>query len=497
MCRYLAVKKILRIAAFVSLLSLIACLPIPQIRSELELPELRFLLNPAEVLSSYHELDGYAEPNTPEEFNKTFYNRFFVAETQPETIVVLMPGIYGGAGSLELIARELVASNERLEVWAIDRRANALEDRSIMIESIKRKDPYLAFDYYVKNVGTELGFRPIPPKELSFMGFWGLEVHLRDLHEVILLAEQQAEMIILGGHSLGAAISSFYAAFDFGYALPDLGFKHLDGLFLIDGVLGRTGGFDRAPNRFGLGAIEILPGLESLQQGTANPYLTVGLNPELFARRDVLTLLAYLAPTELAPAGLYNFPLTNLAALGLSEDDQYALSTVFSSSWGDTVNAKFAGNLTAFILGGTSALRSKSVVGPKEGASFVDWTRGDPSIEHSDINQIAALSAVLDTDSTEWYFPIRFALDIGAKDIRLENTPGFVPNRTVTIPTLAIGASRGLVDDISDYSAYQNVRLGSAFSTYILQGFTHYDIVQSANNPAVKLFKLWLEQLNN
>jgi len=496
MCRYVALKKILRIAAFVSLLSLIACLPIPQIRAELELPELRFLIDPAVVQSSYHVLDGYAEPNTPEELNKSLYKRFFVDETKPETIVVLMPGIYGGAGSLELIARELVASNSKLEVWAVDRRANLLEDRSIMIESVKRKDPFLAFDYYVKNVGTDLGFAPIPPKELSFMGFWGLEVHLRDLHEVILLAEQQAETIILGGHSLGAAISSFYAAFDFGYALPDLGFKHLDGLFLIDGVLGRTGGFDRAPNRFGLGAIEILPSLESLQQGTANPYLTVGLNPELFARRNVLNLLAHLAPSELAPEGLYDFPLTNLAAFGLSEDDQYALSTAFSSSWGDTVNAKFAGNLTAFILGGINALRSKSVVGPVEGAEFVDWKRGDPSIEYTDIELVAALIADQDTDSTEWYFPIRFALDIGSNDIRLEDAPGFVPNRLVTTPTLAVGASRGLVDEISDYSAYQNVRLGSAFSTYIISGFTHYDIVQNAYNPAVELFNLWLEQLN-
>ena len=79
--------------------------------------------------------------------------------------------------------------------------------------------------------------------------------------------------------------------------------------------------------------------------------------------------------------------------------------------------------------------------------------------------------------------------------MRLENTPGFIPNSLVTTPTLAVGAGCGLVTSLERFSAYSNARIGSAFSSYIIPDFTHLDIVQAQVNPLVAFVQRWLEQL--
>ncbi|MCA9839602.1 MAG: hypothetical protein KC422_22020 [Trueperaceae bacterium] len=480
---------------FVLGLALPSCLPIPQIRLDLDLPDLATVHPNQTIRTEYVVIDGYEEINTPEIYNRAYYERYFVPADPPSTIIVLMPGIYGGAGSLDLLARRLMSTNRSLEVWVIDRRANVLEDREVMKQSIRSGNPYLAYDYYIKNFGKPEGFNPIPPSDLRFLAFWGLEVHLRDLHNVILQAKTKAPKVVLGGHSLGAAIVGFYAASDFGFDAPDLGFEHIDGLILIDGALGRTGGFDRKPEGLGIGPLEFVPGTEGLREGKGEPYLTYGLSPRMFARRDVLALLARFKPDDLAPEGLYPFPLTNLAAFGLHEDDQYGISTVFSSSWGEAIGAKTAGNLGAVLLAGSDAFRNQTVVGVAEGFDYVDWGLGDPSRERSDIAEVAREMTFSDTNRSEWYFPTRLALDIGEYDIRLEDSKGFIPNARVTTPTLAVGAGRGLVPDMNGFAAYQNARPGSAFSSYVLPGLTHFDIVQTSNNPLATLIHLWLGQL--
>lgn len=490
-----ALKEIITKLCLITILIMLSgCLPIPQLNVRLELPEL-LPKHAAELLDfEYVTVEGFPEVNTPERYNKTFYQRYFIKGNEAETIVVLEPGIYGGVGSLDLVARQMVLKFTKLEVWILDRRANALEDRSAFLKSRALNNPYPAFDYYIRDEGTETGFNVIPPEELGFMRFWGLEVHLRDMHEVVLRANDSAETVILGGHSLGASIVGFYAAFDFGFSEEEVGYQFIDGLFLIDGALGRTGGFDREPEGLGLGPLEFIPGAQGLREGRGSPYLTFGLSPQFLARREVLGLLAHYRPDELAPEGLYNFPLTNLAAFAINEDDEYSPSTVFSSSWGQATNAKFSGNLAAFLLSGTEAARNRTVTGVAEGSNFVDWSQGDSTREFSNAQQVAAISAQAFTNSTEWYFPIRYLIDIAEQDIRFPNRP-FVPASEVTTPTLAVGAGRGLAQNVTAFMAYQNTRPGSAFSSFVLPGLTHFDITQTENNEAVTIFKLWFDQL--
>ena len=473
-------------------LLLVGCLPVPRVELDLNLPPPTFWVAAADIETEYVNIAGFPDPNTPARFNRALYLRYFSSQnTHLDTILILMPGIFGGATSLDLLARELTASLPNTEVWAVDRRANLLEDRSQMRAAIRQQNGELAWRYYVQNVGTSEGFTRRDPNGLGFMRRWTLELHLEDLHRIVLRANERAERVVLGGHSLGASMASYYAAYR---VAEGAGQDYLDGLLLIDGALGRTGGYDRAPIGLNLGPLELLPGTESLEAGRGEPYLAAGLGPRFHAGREALALLARFAPEAPAPAGLFSFPLTNRAALGISEDDSYAVATVFSSSVGQTVDAELGGNLGAVLLGGVMGLGSRGVVGVAEGASFVDWERGDSASDVSDIMDVAVSWATLETNRSEWYFPLRLALDIGEHEITLQNEVNYIPNAEVSLPTLAIGAARGLAPSLDDFAAYNNARVGSPFTAYVLPSHTHLDIVQAENNPLVSLTGLWLRQ---
>jgi pimeloyl-ACP methyl ester carboxylesterase len=466
-----------------------SCLPIPTVQLDPAVPPVSFRVAPSSVRTEYVSLPGYDEKSTPEEYDKALYLRYFLPDETSETVLILVPGIFGGATSVDILARQLVAATPNLEVWAVDRRANLLEDLSVLQEGLKTRNPQSVYDYYVTNYGTETGFNAVPPEEVRFMVDWGLEVHLRDLHEIVKKAEATAPRVILAGHSLAGSIVGYYAAFRF----PDgAGYTHLDGLVLIEGALGRTGGFDREPEGLNLGPLELIPGTEGLRKGRGSPYLTIGFRPQFYARREAMAMLARFAPDELFPGDIFDFPLTNRAALGIGESHLYGPSTVFSSTLGKATNAVFSGNLTAVILAGGQGIYSSSVVGVAEGYEFVDWDKTDAI---SDIDEIAKSWTNAYTNRSEWYFPIRLALDIGQYHVSLENTPGFIPNRLVTVPTLAVGAGRGLAQRLESFSAYSNARVGSLFSSYIIPNFTHLDIVQATNNPLVGIFQAWLKQI--
>ncbi len=487
------------ILAALSLAGLVACLPIPTVRLDLELPPVTYRSSTLTVLTDYVTVRGYREPHTPDEYNQSYYLRYYHAEdtvagNTPDTVLVLVPGIFGGATSMDELARQLVASTPGLEVWAVDRRANALEDRSAFVTGLQKRDAYVAYRYYVENEGKPGGFVPVPPQDLAFMGYWGLDVHLRDLHAVVLGARRQADRVVLGGHSLGASLVGLYAAYNFGTPqAPDPGDRYLDGLVLVDGALGRTGGFGLDPSLTTL--FGFLPDVAGLESGEDAPYLALGLGPTFQAEREVLALLARFAPDGTAPEPFAPFPATNRAAFGILETDRYGAATVFTSSLGEAVGAEFGGNLTAFLLGGVDSATSRTVTGVAAGFTRVDWARGDPQKARTDIDALAREWSTPQTNRNEWYFPLRLAVDIGEAGLRLDDDPEFVSNAAVTTPTLAVGAGRGLVTDLSGFEAYSNVRPGSLFSTYILPGMTHLDIVEAEANPLVALFKLWLVQL--
>jgi hypothetical protein len=471
------------------LVVLSGCLPLPTVQLDPIVAPVTYRVSPQSVRTEYVSLPGYDEPNTPDEFDKALYLRYFLPNEKADTVVIIVPGIFGGAMSVDTLARQLVSALPNLEVWAVDRRANALEDLSVMQQSLKKRNPQTAYDYYVTNVGAESGFNPLPPEDVRFMVDWSLEVHLRDMHEIVKQAKTIAPRVILGGHSLAASIVGYYAAFNFE---DGSGYTHLDGLVLIDGALGRTGGFDREPSGLNLGPLELIPGTEGLREGRGSPYLTFGFTPQYYARREAMAMLARFEPDDLFAGDVYSFPLTNRAAVGIGESNLYGLSSVFSSTLGEASNAEFSGNLAAVFFGGPRGVYSSSVKGVAEGYDFVDWDKTDAI---SDLDEMVKSWTNAYTNRSEWYFPIRLAIDIGQYDVSLENAEGFSPNRLVTVPTLAVGGGSGLAQNLGAFSAYSNARVGSLFSSYIIPNFTHLDMVQAENNPLVGIMQAWLGQI--
>ncbi|MGL4609485.1 MAG: hypothetical protein ACRCYY_07335 [Trueperaceae bacterium] len=471
------------------LLGLSGCLPIPTVQLEPVVPPVSYRVDVDSIRMEYVSLPGYDEPSTPDRYDRALYLRYFLPKDDVKTIFILSPGIFGGATSMDVVARQLVAAIPDLEVWSVDRRANALEDISMMVEGLEARSGREAYDYYVTNYGKPNGFTPLPPDDVRFVSEWGLEVHLRDLHEIVKQARILAPKVVLGGHSLAAAIIGYYAAFNFE---EGAGYTGLNGLVLIDGALGRTGGFEREPEGLNLGPLELIPGTQGLSEGRGSPFLTFGLDPKYHTRREAMALLARFEPNEVFLGDVYDFSVTNRAAVGIGENHLYGPSTVFSSTLGTASQATFSGNLPAVILGGTQGVYSRTVTGVASGYKFVDW---DKMGAISDVDDVIALWTNRYTNRSEWYFPIRLALDIGQYHVSLENTPGFVPNRLVTVPTLALGAERGLCQTLETFSAYNNARVGSLFSTYVIPNFTHLDIVQATENPLVGIMQSWFGQI--
>lgn len=473
--------------------ALSGCLPIPDVRSPLALPAPEYRLDPAAVASDYVSFPGAVEPHTPPRFNRSYALRFRGPEA-PRTVLVLMPGLFGGASSLEFLARRLVAATPGLQVWVVDRRSNALEDHRGFDAALRQADPQVAVRYYLGEGGAAPDFAPPGDDTLRYVGYWGLAVHLQDLAAVVDAARRDAPRVLLGGHSLGAALVALYAA----WRRPDdtVGGDGLDGLVLLDGVPGRTGSFDQGDivdGRRVLG-IPVLPSARALEGGTSRPYLSYGLSPGRIVRAQVIALLAYQRPEARAPASLTDVPMTNEALAGLAIDARYAAVPLFSPQVGEPVGARFAGNLPAFLLGGADGASSRSVVGVAEGADEVRWGPGDPP-EPTDLRSYLATAVTRYTDRSEWYFPTRLLLDIAALDVDPGGSPDFVPASEVRVPTLAVGAGRGLIRNVDGFAGYGNTRVGSTFTAYVVPGLTHIDLVDARTAPVVTLVRRWSESL--
>lgn len=470
-----------------------ACLPIPNIQPDIDVPAPDYRIRPAGVDTRLLTLPGHPEPHTPPGLNQVRY--LVYSHDEPvDTVLVLMPGIFGGATSFDPLARQLVASIPFLQVWVVDRRSNVLEDHTGFRAAQQQRDPSIALGYYLGDEIRDPGYRPLDPEPLGYMAHWGLDTHLRDLHALIVQAGSEAERVILGGHSLGAGLVSFYAALEIEDADPGaIGADFIDGLWLIDGAPGRTGAFERDDTGVELIGFQIVPTVEDLIEGRASPFIDLLVSPSFSIERAVEAHYAHYLPDELAPERLAPFPITNLALAGLRWDDDYALSPIFSATVGEAVDADFDGNLLALILTGADGLDSRSVAGVAEGAEFVSWTAGDPETERTDLGSLVASYIHPETDYVEWYFPSRLAVDVTLLDLDLGQNRGFAATERVTVPTLAIGAERGLIASLDDLSGYLNTRLGSPVAAHVLPGLTHIDIVAARDNPAVVIFSLWLE----
>src|SRR5829696_5297642 len=131
----------------------------------------------------------------PAQLNQVTVHQFGPASGK--RVLVLMPGTLGGAGDFTLDARYLVKRVPGLQVWAIDRRTQALEDTATFAAA-ERGEVSLqqAFDYYL-NLG---GFHFRGADEDPYAREWGMGVALNDAHAVVQLARRHGRrQVVLGG----------------------------------------------------------------------------------------------------------------------------------------------------------------------------------------------------------------------------------------------------------------------------------------------------------
>lgn len=191
--------------------------------------------------------------------NNARYTRYYLSDQdtfQPDGILVLVPGFEGGASSFYILAENLMRraieqSNLVLEVWALDRRSNQLEDLVGLNLAEELMNPELGLDFLF---GDALGLDLSPEianginrralfynsnVDTAFMAQWTTLVHSQDIDAVVEKARgiARAENVFLGGHSAGTGYTARYAATDFNLdgGEPSPGYEKLRGLVLLEG----------------------------------------------------------------------------------------------------------------------------------------------------------------------------------------------------------------------------------------------------------------------
>ena len=215
---------------------------------------------------------GVASPGTPARYDKVGVIK--VGSPRARNVLVLEPGTSAGAAYFVPLAQWLVSRAPHWQVWSVERRENLLEDQSILnLAKQGLATSTQLFDYYLGWLDPALQVQShiqlIPNSSVSFAKRWGMSVAVGDLRHVIEAARRLGGKVVLGGHSLGGAVVTAYATWDFhGVA----GARDLAGLVYIDG--GSLPAVSAATAR------SELSGLDS--PGTS-PWLTFGGIPAPFA----------------------------------------------------------------------------------------------------------------------------------------------------------------------------------------------------------------------
>ncbi len=370
---------------------------------------------------------GFAEPHTPgsgiagtemaatdavrsllgedPDLNRVTYVRTFLSRRshvaegraaggrRPRAVLILMPGFLGDATSLTPLAEDLVAElGGALEVWALSRRSNQLEDRrgsahtAARIEAARSPeevdaalDDGLAFyfpepdgiDYNGNGVtgeSTELSdargdtrsYVQLEQDDLRYAAYWGVDTHLRDWRRLVDRARElvgPGGVVAVGGHSMGTTWTGVYAAYDFDPDPDrvDAGYASVDGLLLLEG------GGPGAPSGNEPDLDSYLASVEALETpGGPDVFLDdfTGVVPATLGPAAELAGQALIhRPDEQSPvqstpvfAGppfnlVIQAPTTNRGVVGLFIDDDFEPFTAFRASVGfsdDFINLPIA-----------------------------------------------------------------------------------------------------------------------------------------------------------
>lgn len=232
------------------------------------------------------------------DLNRAAYTRTALEGGSPRIVLLLIPGFLGGASTFDPIARDLVrAMDGSLEVWAVDRRPNALEDRrgarhalegaraagdAAAVQAALEEGARFYFpESDLDEDGSPDGAFPLPDavpsdgpsafqrlgqEDVRFMAHWGVDTYARDWRELVLAAREVVGpegLVLFGGHSMGTTWTGVFAAYDFD---PGPGVEA--GHELVDGLLLLEGGGPSAPSLDAPDASTYRAAVEDLAEGT-------------------------------------------------------------------------------------------------------------------------------------------------------------------------------------------------------------------------------------
>jgi len=378
-------------------------------------------------------------------------------------VVIMIPGYIGGAGSFGYLARQLVAraalQGKPVEVWAIDRRANCLEDQTGMQAAESARDPQAALDYYYKRISidgrTFGGF--YSAADTPYVSEFGLQLLMQDIHTI--LAEKipdpadRKKTVFIAGHSMGATIAAAYAAWDFdndSTTVDDAGFNTCAGLI---GLEGRIAAWPSLTT-----AAQYEKSLAELRAAASGQTSVLSITPEAMALIEILAMYAAFAPDDesrifksisvadgteslikyfttygLQSAGpavpaLGDFHLSNEAMLGIFSDDNFQPISIGRVSLGFIAGGPVMRRSELFGSGGLfvptdtdNATRytwaNFDTIGTADDPAFTDIT-GDVTLttaetEVTDIQDYARAVFEGPLNFYEWYFADRLSLDLG------------------------------------------------------------------------------------
>lgn len=172
-----------------------------------------------------------------------------------DAVLVLTPGFYCGANAFEYMGRQLVymalMQEAQVEVWAMERRPNRMEDHTGLNAAEAVADTGPAVDYYYN--GAELSGRTyegsLKDEDVPYLSEFGLKLAIEDVYTVITTMvpdpETRRQKVFVGGHSLGGPLTAIFASWDFDgdpNTLDDAGFRNCAGLVGLDGAISLTMG---------------------------------------------------------------------------------------------------------------------------------------------------------------------------------------------------------------------------------------------------------------
>jgi pimeloyl-ACP methyl ester carboxylesterase len=328
----------------------------------------------------------------PAKYDKAFVTAY--GSPRAKNVLILMPGTFGGAGDFTPAAEALVKKNRSLQVWALDRREQALEDTDMLQKGVEGKVSLQeVYDYYLGstlNPTIDPKFSFLDVTEMGYATNWGMKTVLNDTRAVVNRARKSGKRVILGGHSVGASLAISYASWDF-KGRP--GYKDLDGLVLIDG--GLLGSFDpynlpqaqEAMARIedpDIGPFSRLIG--TLPPETAGLFAGVG---GVFAKVDPHGPATLLQNFPVLPANLKPpYPATNQALFGYDFDR-------------DTSPPEL-----------TSLHGNSGSIEPDQSPGYADWVDGGIT----SIDTLADVFSQQPVNAVDWYFPTRITIDANGAD---------------------------------------------------------------------------------